>query len=678
MVMRDRNIRILFIALILFPTLNMFIPLRAFAGPVPYRAWTRNPDGTLAPTQIPFMPIGKMEAGFNAPEDIFIDSEGYIYIADTGNGRIVVFDGDGFLVREVGKGSLKKPTGVFVDGEGHIYVADYDNRAVFIFDEAGGKLDVFERPQSPLYGKKSAFKPKKLVVDKRGNIYVISEGSTNGVVQLNNAGEFLGYFGVNQTRVSLKMIMQRIFFTEEQIGKLFKVLPPSPDNIAIDHKSIIYTDTRGEGGQNIKKLNIAGHNMLDRDKKFFPRDTAITVDGDGNIFTVDDRGYIYEYDSYGNLLFMFSGKDVGDQRLGLLKEPSGVAIDEDGMLYVLDKGRDSVILYEPTEFANEVHRGISLYREGLYVDSQEHWEKVLSMNSNFAMAHQAMGKAYFKQQQYDEALESFRYVKNKKEYSETFWEIRQRFMQAHLGTILLIILIFIIVKRILRIVDKKHNIFGGVRRWWKRVRGVDLVSETLYLNRFFKHPIDSFYELRWMGKVSVASATLLYVVLVVEKIIKLGYTGFIFSDVDIMDISLGREIVKFIIPIGLWIVSNYLISTINDGEGRFRDIYTGTVYSLAPFIVFSIPLTLLSNILTLNEGFLYSFFNNLVVVWSGVLLFLMVKEVHNLSVKETIKNILLTLFGMVIMVLVAFVLYLVLGQLNDFIYSVVQEVKSRV
>lgn len=672
------NKKMLVIILVLLSLLNILAPMSAEASSVPYRAWTMNPDGTVALTQIPFTPIGKMEAGFSAPEDIFIDSEGHIYIADTGNGRIVVFDRDGFLLREIGNGTLKKPTGIFVDGEGSIYVADYDNGAIFIFDKNGEKIDVFNKPTSPLYGKKSAFKPKKLVVDKRGNVYVISEGSTNGVVQLNNVGEFLGYFGVNQASVSLKTILQRIFFTEEQIAKLFKVLPSSPDNIAIDGKSIIYTDTRGASGKNIKKLNIAGHNMLDSDKQFFPRDTGITVDNDGNIFTVDDQGYIYEYDSYGNLLFMFSGKDVGDQRLGLLKEPSGLAIDEDGMLYVLDKGRNSVILYETTEFANEVHKGIRLYREGLYVDSQEHWRKVLDMNSNFALAHQAMGKAYFKQQQYDEALEAFRYVKNKKEYSETFWEIRQIFMQNHMSTILLIILILIVVKRILKAIDQKHNIFSGMRRWWSRIKEVDLISKILYLSRFFKHPIDSFYELRWMDKVSVVSATILYVILVVERIIGLVYTGFIFNDVDLMEISLVSEVLKFCIPIVLWIVSNYLISTINDGEGRFRDIYTGTAYALSPFIVLSIPIILLSNILTLNEGFLYSFSSNLVVTWCGVLLFLMVKEVHNLSVKETIKNILLTLFGMVIMILVAFVLYLVMGQLNDFIYSIVQEVRSRV
>ncbi|MEH7237235.1 YIP1 family protein, partial [Bacillus sp. JJ1562] len=190
--------------------------------------------------------------------------------------------------------------------------------------------------------------------------------------------------------------------------------------------------------------------------------------------------------------------------------------------------------------------------------------------------------------------------------------------------------------------------------------------------------IDSLYYVKKYQKVSILSASILYVVLIIEYILSIYWTGFIFNNRSLEDVNLFLDIGVILIPILLFIIVNYMVSTITDGEGRFRDVYIGTIYSLAPAILFLIPITLVSNILTFNESFVYSFAMQIIIVWSAILLFITIKEIHDYTFFGTIRNILITIFTMFIAVLVFFVIYVLFDQVYDFVYSIIQEVILRV
>ena len=127
----------------------------------------------------------------------------------------------------------------------------------------------------------------------------------------------------------------------------------------------------------------------------------------------------------------------------------------------------------------------------------------------------------------------------------------------------------------------------------------------------------------------------------------------------------------------LWNAANYLISTISDGEGRVRDVIIGSAYSLFPYALFVLPIALLTNVLSLNEAFLYSFSMNIVWAWTGLMLFIMVKEIHNYSFWETVRNVLITIFTMALFVLTGYILYVLFNQLFDFVSAIFQEVRLR-
>lgn len=666
--------------IILYLCLFVLLPAHSSASDsVPYKTETLSADGDIIETQTAYVPIGtfRVDTEIVSPEDIFIDEENNVFIADSGTQAVVKFDEQGNVEQTFGEGILQQPLGVYVDHQNEVYVADYAKEAVFRFSDEGSLIQEYGRPDSPLFGTRSPYKPQKVSVDRRGNIYIIGEGSTNGIIQLNQDGTFLGFYGVNNARQSIMNFIQDFVTTERQRSRLFMRVPPAPTNISIDEQGLVYTITSGTTFEGIRKLNIAGGNMLSPDIVTATNLRDIAIGQIGNIYTVGNNGKIYEYDREGNLLFVFAGRDDGSNRNGLFMQPTSVEVDNVGRLYVSDRERGNIQILEPTEFTSMLHEGLALYAEGFYVESERYWDEILRLNSSYGLAHSAMGDVYFKQQLYEEAVEEFRLAENREGYSEAFWEIRHEWMQGNLGTVFAVLIAVFGIRVALKYTDKKKNILQPLRDLWKRLKSRKLMTELLFLFRFLRYPIDSFYYLKENERVSVLSATILYLILFVEYIIMLYWTGFLFSSQRVEEINLLLEMATLFLPLLLFIVTNYLVSTISDGEGRLRDIYIGTIYSLAPIVTLILPLTIISNVLTFNEAFIYTFTMQIMIVWSIIILFIMVKEVHDFTVSGTIRNILTTLFGMFIMMLVFFVLYVLLDQVFDFVNSIIQEVILR-
>jgi DNA-binding beta-propeller fold protein YncE/uncharacterized membrane protein (GlpM family) len=674
MLKRTVQRRVILATLILW----LFSQFTVFAD-APYITITRGPDGYFVGTQTAYEPDELITVPMNSPEDLFVDdATGKIYIADTGNARILVIDKNGNTYT-IGEGTLANPSGIFVVDSKRIYVADYGNKKVYVFDEQGQLLMEIGKPTEPIYGKKNDFIPKKVAVDKRGNIYVISEGSINGVVQLNSDGNFVGYVGSNRTNMTFKMLLQRIFFTKQQKDQLFKSTPPSPTSIAIDQQGLLYTVTNGIEAQAIKKLNIIGNNVLPDDTLASPYLLDIDVDENGIIYTLDEYGYLFIYDSFGKILFIFGGTDEKYERFGFIKNPSAIDVDSNGKyIYVTDKERNVINRYRSTPFAEKVLFGVNQYKQGLYVESEAVWKEILRMNSFFILSYRALAKAYFKQNQHQKALESYKFAEDRQGYSDAFWQIRNEWLQRNAASLILLLIALLILRKVVRWLHNRYSLFAPIIRSWNSFKRKKLISELGFAFYFLRHPIDAIYELKENKRASLLSATILYIWLLFIQVAKIYVTGYLFSGDYLWGVKLSSILISTAVPLIFWIVIHYLVSTISDGEGRLSEVYIGTIYALTPYLLFSLPIALLSNLLTYNEAFLYDYSTWFIQAWSVVLMVIMVKELHNYTFKETLRNLFFTGFGIIIMALVLFILVLLFNQEVDFVRSIIQELRTRV
>lgn len=645
----------------------------------PYVTETLSPQNELIVTQTAYNPVGLFanEYQFEKIEDIFFDNQGSMFVVDSALQKVIKFNQRGEILSEIGTSVLEKPLGVYVSEENEIYIADQDLKEIVKFDAKGKVINRFGTPDSPLFGKKMGFKPQKVSVDKRGNMYVISEGSANGIVQLNAEGEFLGFYGANTTEQSFFGNLQKVLFPKSDKDKSFVKLPPAPTNIDIDETGLLYSITKGTTNESIKKLNVAGSNMLGTDTMSKQNLEDIVVDANGNIYLIGNDGIISIYDSYGKLLFQFGGKDDGTNRLGLFKQPSTIVVDGQNRLYVGDRENATITIFEITNFGEKVLGGVAGLKEGLYIESQNYWEEVLQLNDSFSLAHTAMGKAYFQQDQYSNALKEYKLASDQEGYSNAFWQIRHEWMLHNLDVVLYAFLGFGAVILLVRFLDRKKQILDPARRFFRRVRRVRLVEELLFMFYFLKNPMDAFYELKRNNRVSILSATILYFVFYLEVLYLMLGAGYIFTK-NVENFNLGLTTIYVVGMLALFIVMNYLVSTINNGEGKFSQVYKGVIYSLTPFIILSFPIALASNFLTYNEAFVFDFTLQIAAAWCGVILFIMIKELHNYTISETVRNIFVTLFTMILTVLVVLLLFVLTKQVFDFVYSIVQEVIIRV
>jgi DNA-binding beta-propeller fold protein YncE len=101
-----------------------------------------SPDGQLLRTLGEVGVPGPDQTHFRAPDDVVFASNGDLYVADSGNGRIVHLDREGKFLGQFGKkgkgpGEFATAHGLAIDKNNRVYVADRGNRRVQVFGPTG-------------------------------------------------------------------------------------------------------------------------------------------------------------------------------------------------------------------------------------------------------------------------------------------------------------------------------------------------------------------------------------------------------------------------------------------------------------------------------------------------------------------------------------------------------------
>ena len=657
----------------------MFFNVLTVKAEAPYYTYTSDKDNYITRTQTAYTPLNKISIingnRLKVPEHVFVDKKDYIYITDSGDNKIYILDNNYKFYKELTSDKFSSVKSTFVTDD-KIYVIDSFNSEIYIFDKESFELiQEIKQPDSPIFQEGYKFRPTNIVVDIRGNIYVRSTGSINGLMMLNREGEFLTFFGANPLKVPIVDKIRSYFLTENQEEKLEKIFPDVPSNIAIDDKGFIYTVTSSIESNPVKKFNISGSNYFPDDMLAIYSMESVWVGQYNNVFTVSSDGWVFEYDSTGKLLFVYGGKDFSSSRLGLFSRPISIATNSRDDVIIIDQGTKLIQTYKATEFTNAVHKAMLEYQEGNYNKSQGLWTYTLQYNSIFDNAHVGLGDAYLRNDKYEEAYEEYYDARYKKGISKSFWEIRQKWLENNLNILLIILIILILVKIIMKQLNNRKGIYTIIKKKLVIIKEIKIIDDFCFIFEFLKHPLDGFYKIKVENRVSKISSTIIYLLAVGIYVIHKKYSNILFIT-DARKFILYKLFFMIFLAI-LWVVSNYLICSINDGEGSISNVYNATAYALTPIIAIMPFVIIISNGLTLEQGVFYRIPINVMFIWIAFLIFFMIKDIHNFEVGETCAVIFKSIFTMVIIGVFLFILYSLGNQIYSFLYEITREVVNR-
>ncbi len=688
------------LALILLCT--MCFPAACASQPL-YRSYAYTPDGHPFYMQPPYEPVaivgqylytegGEQIKGLNAPSDMSLADDGTVYIADRGNKRIVQMTLDGVLLRELGVGVLKTPEGVYVDADGTVYVADSGNANIVIFNADGEVRDTLTAPNDVrLTG--IMFTPMKVMVDDRGYIYALLKGSNEGLMIMSPNGKFQGYFGRNATQLTFGERIKRVFYTDAQIETNSNAVAPSITGMCVSKNGFIYTTTSNLNDLQIKKFNANGDNLfanvqtqvvVDRRTDAKSAISSLYVDENGLIYAVDaTNGSVVLYDAGGAPLLMFGEKLVGnDRRVGFFTDPCAITATADNRLLVLDRAYNGIHVFRPTTLTGKILSAVSLYNDGRYYDAESSWRDILKANSSYYWANLGLGRIDYMNGDWNASMARMVLAENQEYYSDAMWKLRAETVQKYAATAILVLaglwVAHTLLKKLLHFnfFTFIHKLFSKLHDWlvkpvYRRFPAMErLVQQLKFAPKVLRHPVDTYYDATRRGKGSLLSAAIVYAAFLVIMIASRAVTSFTFDMEGLRGVNLISFLLFYVAPVILWILGNYLVGAITKGQGTLRGIIISSVYALMPLIVLSLPLALVSNVLTLAEAAIYTLAQTIIFLWTALLLFTQVKEIHGYGFGETVKNILWILFvaAMAVVAVLAVVGILIQGWnfLNEF------------
>lgn len=445
----------------------------ASAAELPYDTYIYSYWEDIELTPAAYVPTGRVSGqslgttDFGEPQDLCVSDDGLIYIADTKNNRIVVTDNamtktvriiDSFM-RDGSDDGFNAPYGVCVSENNELYVADSNNKRIVVLTPEGEFVKIIDNPQSEILEEGFDFVPLKVTVDYADRVYVIAKNAFEGILVFESNGDFTGYFGTIDVKISLWEKFWRRLASKEEREKQQLYIPTEFTGIDIDSDGFVYaSNIDSDGVQGVRRLNPRGEDVIQKGQNenlggdlivgthgtySGPSEFTDVVYRGKGIYSLLDRkrGRIFTYDKEGNLLYIFGG--LGTQE-GTFNTP--VAIEAvDDQIIVLDAYNGTILKFGETKYGELINDAVGLRYDGDETQAIEKWQGVLKLNENNELANSGIGKAYLTAGDNKTAMKYLKIAKNRKYYSIAWKRYRNEILTQSLGGIMTVVIVIILL-----------------------------------------------------------------------------------------------------------------------------------------------------------------------------------------------------------------------------------------
>jgi DNA-binding beta-propeller fold protein YncE len=265
----------------------------------------------------------QFKPSFVKPYGIATDSEGRVYVTDSGQGIVFVFDQEKKKVTYLGRDPqlrLHVPIGITVDAKNRVWVADAIGQHVVAYAPEGNILTVLGKSEEML-------NPTAVAVDDvRNRAYVVDSKRHAVLVYNPDTGELLHTLGKRGSGKGEFNFPTNI--TLDSNGRLY-VTDTMNCRVEIFDPDYNFVDTFGAQG---------------RRRGDFLKPKGVAVDPWGNIYVTDsDFDNFQIFDSQKRLL-MFLG--TAGQAPGTFWLPAGIHIDRRNRIYVADQNNRRIQIFQ--------------------------------------------------------------------------------------------------------------------------------------------------------------------------------------------------------------------------------------------------------------------------------------------------------------------------------------------
>jgi hypothetical protein len=211
------------------------------------------------------------------------------------------------------------------------------------------------------------------------------------------------------------------------------------------------------------------------------------------------------------------------------------------------------------------------------------------------------------------------------------------------------------------------------KTWWRHL------GKTLKYSLYVcTHPLDGFWDLTHEKRGSIAAANVIVFASVIIEIMRITLTNFQFIKINMENFNAVIVFMRILLPVFLWTVANWGLTTLMDGKGKMADIYMTVSYALVPYVIINAIMIILSQVLTFDEGAVYWFLAGFSTLWTGILILAGMMMVHDYSIGKTILSSFLTVIGMGVMVFIFVIFFSLISDSIAYFISLYKEILFRV